>query len=279
MSEIVEALALVAGNPATCAAIGSVQLFIAIAALLIAAHVAAQMVVTRWYRSRWPLAPAGGRERQIFDRAVRMAGMASLPRLRISDGVAGACTVGFWRPDICVSPALAEALDDDELEAVLLHELAHAARRDVLGAALLLFGGWSAVSLVSSAWIFAPALATDAWHVGAIRSRLLMAVAITAFVCLRFLVAVPGRLLRELTCDDLAVRWSGKPLALAAALVKVARMEPAAHLGTSGFAHHEVFTLRRVRRLIDYRSPRPRLALQRAASMLAVGALVALAMS
>ena len=41
-------------------------------------------------------------------------------------------TVGFWRPVVLVSQGLLDALDRDELEAVLAHEEGHVARRDNL---------------------------------------------------------------------------------------------------------------------------------------------------
>jgi beta-lactamase regulating signal transducer with metallopeptidase domain len=53
--------------------------------------------------------------------------------LVISDRVPTAAMLGFGRPIVAVPPAWLDRLSDAELDAVLLHELAHAERRDDLG--------------------------------------------------------------------------------------------------------------------------------------------------
>jgi heat shock protein HtpX len=195
--------------------------------------------------------------------------MRRAPALRIGHDVPGACAIGFWRADICISSTLAGSLDDDELETVLLHELAHAARRDVLGSALFHFGAWTATLLTAAGLI----LPINEAHPGADRTRLFMLTALISFVLVRFLVTVPGRFLRELTCDDLAVRWSGDPLALASALTKVSRFDPTGGVARSGIGHREAFTIRRIRRLVDYRPAHTRHALQRAAAVATMAAM------
>jgi len=50
--------------------------------------------------------------------------------LRISDGTAGACVVGFVRPTILVGCRLASTLGDTALDQIVLHEHAHVVRRD-----------------------------------------------------------------------------------------------------------------------------------------------------
>ncbi len=50
--------------------------------------------------------------------------------LRISEGLAGACAVGFRRPVIVVGRTLVERLDDAALDQVVMHEYAHLARYD-----------------------------------------------------------------------------------------------------------------------------------------------------
>ncbi|HVS32560.1 MAG TPA: M56 family metallopeptidase [Thermoanaerobaculia bacterium] len=279
MREIIEGLAMLAGNPLSCSAIRSVQLFGAVCAVIVAAHAAFQLVLTRRLRAAWEIAPASEtRLQRIFEKAVRRSGLRRVPALRMAGRGAGACTIGFWRPDICVSPALAAQLDDDEMESVLLHELAHAARRDTMGASLLLFGGWAAVFLASTGYVLAERLGADTFHLGAVWSRLLIGAAIAIFMAIRFVVTVPGKFLRELTCDDMAVRVSGNPLALAAALIKASAPErhgDRAGTVASWFAGEQSFVLHRIRRLLEYEPPRIRLAVQRAASALTLLAVFA----
>lgn len=62
----------------------------------------------------WPAARAAGRRCD----------------LRISDRVAGACVAGLGRPAILLPPALLDALPNEELDQIILHERAHVARYD-----------------------------------------------------------------------------------------------------------------------------------------------------
>lgn len=60
------------------------------------------------------------------------AGLPVMPRVADLGGRPAAFTVGLVRPRIAVSPAVVDALTDTELDALLLHEAAHARRRDPL---------------------------------------------------------------------------------------------------------------------------------------------------
>jgi beta-lactamase regulating signal transducer with metallopeptidase domain len=71
-----------------------------------------------------------------------LAGLPAAPPLWLADG-AGVFVEGLVRPRIVLSRRLAEALDDRELEAVLLHELVHVRRHDGLWA----LAGATAVAL------------------------------------------------------------------------------------------------------------------------------------
>jgi beta-lactamase regulating signal transducer with metallopeptidase domain len=51
-------------------------------------------------------------------------------RVCVSSRIRGACAVGFRRPSILVSTDLVATLDDEALEAIILHEHAHLQRRD-----------------------------------------------------------------------------------------------------------------------------------------------------
>ncbi|HYU16630.1 MAG TPA: M48 family metalloprotease [Candidatus Acidoferrum sp.] len=99
-----------------------------------------------------------------------------------------AALAGLWRSQILVSRGLLEVLDDDELDAVVAHELAHHVR----GGNLRMLGLW----LVRSAQAHSPA----------------------ALLLFRQIVEM-----QELTCDALAARMTGAPAALASALLKSRR--------------------------------------------------------
>ena len=51
-------------------------------------------------------------------------------RVCVSDDIRGACAVGYLRPRILISSALIASLDDEAVEAILLHEYAHLQRYD-----------------------------------------------------------------------------------------------------------------------------------------------------
>jgi Zn-dependent protease with chaperone function len=93
---------------------------------------------------------------------------------------------GLWRPRILLSTWTLDHLDRRELEAVLAHELGHIARRDYLAV-------WLS-TVLRDAFCYLP----------------------TSWAAHRQLSTE-----KELACDDLAVRVTGRPLALASALAKV----------------------------------------------------------
>lgn len=93
---------------------------------------------------------------------------------------------GLWRPVILLSTWTLDHLDRRELEAVLAHEIGHIARRDYLAA-------WFA-TVLRDAFCYLP----------------------TSWAAYRQLQRE-----KELACDDLAVRITRRPLALASALAKV----------------------------------------------------------
>ena len=97
-----------------------------------------------------------------------------------------AFTCGFLRPTILLASWMVEHLDRRELEAVLAHELEHVARHDY-------FVTWLAMVL-RDAFFYLP----------------------TSQVAYRQIQRE-----KELACDDLAVRVTQRPLALASALTKV----------------------------------------------------------
>jgi Zn-dependent protease with chaperone function len=109
------------------------------------------------------------------------------PRVRLCSSLGPiAFTYGWFRPTLVLSRWMVRTLDEQELETVLAHELAHHARRDPL---LI----WWAL-LLRDAFCYLPT------------SRL-------AYRQLRDA--------QELACDDLATEVTGQPIELASALTKV----------------------------------------------------------
>jgi beta-lactamase regulating signal transducer with metallopeptidase domain len=119
--------------------------------------------------------------------ALRVGPLRQAPRIRLcaSDRPL-ALTYGVFRPTILLSTWMLLHLDQQEREAVLVHELGHIARRDYL---LVLIA-----TLLRDAFFYLPT------------SRM----AYQQF-----------QREKELACDELAVRTTRRPLALASALTKV----------------------------------------------------------
>src|SRR5262245_48422318 len=67
-------------------------------------------------------------------------------RLMVSDEVASAAVLGYWRPVIAVAPSVVGHLAADDLDRIVIHEWAHVRRRDdlaqALQAALQIAAGW-----------------------------------------------------------------------------------------------------------------------------------------
>ena len=114
---------------------------------------------------------------------------------------------------VVVSDTLLELLDDDELEGVLAHELAHLKNRDVT----VMLLGQSVASIVGIAVFWLVALADDSfvatvvgWTVSSVVQTLVMV----------FVLAISRY--REYVADEDAVAYTGDPEALGRALAKIA---------------------------------------------------------
>jgi beta-lactamase regulating signal transducer with metallopeptidase domain len=130
--------------------------------------------------------PAPAQVRASLRRAVRRGLVDAAPVVRAA-AVASPQVAGWWRPWLLVPHGLAARLAPAELEAVLLHELAHVRRGDLR---------WNLLQrLVLSLLWFHPV----AWRLQAGLARE-----------------------RERCCDALAVRHGASRVALARALVKLA---------------------------------------------------------
>ncbi|MDA8235262.1 MAG: M56 family metallopeptidase [Clostridia bacterium] len=131
---------------------------------------------------------------RIIESAQNLAykGKIEIPQIVVTPYLFGqAFTFGYRKPVIVLSQGLIDNLDDEELEAVLAHELAHIIRKD----AIL---NWIAVFL-RDLMFFAP---------------------VTYWVYNYFADE------NEKASDDITLQLTDKPLAFAAALIKVWKLSP-----------------------------------------------------
>lgn len=154
------------------------------------------------------------------------------PSLQVREAdLDGPQVIGFWRPRLLVPRRFTERLSPEERQAVLLHELAHAARRDF---------GWNLLQrLVLAALWFHPA----AWS-----------------LCRHL------RREREVRCDALAVDRGASPGALARALVRLAEDRSATGLAMALTSRSDLSV--RLHRLLDAGAGRPETPLIRSTALL-----------
>ncbi len=169
--------------------------------------------VGRLKRLSQPLEPARAARLGMW----RTARPRRRPRLHVSSEARGACALGFLRPIILVSRPLVEALDDDDLDEIVMHECAHLERYDdwtqLLQAAVTAVAGWH------------PAIA---------------------------FVGRGIRFEREAACDDRVVARTGAPRDYARSLVEAAALGGEPGLSAiPGVCAARSALRRRVHRLLD----------------------------
>jgi len=151
-------------------------------------------------------------------RSVAAALEVPAPVIGVVDGCrGGAYVVGTRNPLLVVDRDLLDGLDDDELEGVLAHELAHVRRRDTPVA--------TALGVVRDLMFFVPG---GGWAVRQLHRE------------------------RELAADQLAVRITGRPGALASGLLKVLDGAPGGAIPCAALAPSGS-VVDRVRVLVDDR--------------------------
>lgn len=162
--------------------------------------------------------------RTLFVRLRRRAGVTERARLLLSDRDGSPYVVGGLHPRVVLPRRAVRELEDDELEALLAHELGHIRRRDDL---------WIRAERVMRALLFFHPLA---WR--AVRSL---------------------RGLAELDADARAVATTGRPDALASCLTSVATwlVTPAAGRVVPAMAQPRSMLGRRVRCLLSDTPTRP----------------------
>jgi len=171
-----------------------IEPFVVSAWLLGVAALAGWHLLGWWRLRRWTkddLAPASAVWQERFQCLVERLEITTTVVLRFSHRVDVPMVVGWLRPVVLVPASLLGGLPAEQLELILLHELAHVRRFDYLvnllqiGAETLLF--------------FHPA----AWWIGAVVRRE-----------------------REHCCDDLVVSRGGSALVYARALLQLEEMRP-----------------------------------------------------
>jgi heat shock protein HtpX len=115
---------------------------------------------------------------------------------------------------VCVTTALLDTLDDEELEGVLAHELAHIKNRDVAVMTIASFLSTIAFLIVRWGWLFGGRGRNQAPLIVAIIVSLL--VWVISFLLIRALSRY-----REFAADRGAAAITGNPSALASALMKI----------------------------------------------------------
>lgn len=253
--------------PGTCGA--PVDVLRALTLLLCAAggaRIWAQRAADRRLRRR---SPVYGRDEfpalyGLYREAGARVGLERLPPLhRHADEDPLAFTTGCFRPAVFLAPALVRSLGEDELRAVLVHELVHVRRRDNLRAllgGLLPIGALVVVLQVAALY----ALSRVEQKLGFAHAGLIAAAVVALLWTFRSIAWPRVVFRRELSCDDRVVEALQSPLVVAASLVQVWRLQRALPRRRGARLVHALPLLRggpsveeRVRRLIDYR-PAPR---------------------
>lgn len=171
--------------------------------------------------SLFPISSHPGLHQHLVTVAARCK--APLPRIAITPHLEPvALTCGVRHPTIIISQGMLRQFSQAELEAVLTHELAHVVRRDNL---------WN-------------------WLIALLRDTLFFFP--TSHLAWRQIV-----IFQEKACDDLTIRWTGRPLDLARSLVKFCQHSPIRHMVcseglflTNRFLRRESFVERRIERII-----------------------------
>jgi beta-lactamase regulating signal transducer with metallopeptidase domain/Flp pilus assembly secretin CpaC len=202
------------------------------ASWLLVVSVAVSFVLLGWLLVRWwqitrQVRRAANSERltELADAAQESLGMKFNVQVKLTTNSMSPAVCGLFRPAILISQSLAENFSDEQLRAVLLHELIHLRRRDVwvnfFQALLQIFYWWHPLVWLANARI---------------------------------------RRVREEAVDDavmLALRDEAE--SYAPTLLEVAKLalnRPLVSLGLVGIMESRHALRQRIERLVDFRAPR-----------------------
>ncbi|PSP80997.1 zinc metalloprotease HtpX [Halobacteriales archaeon QS_4_69_225] len=155
----------------------------------------------------------------LHDRVGRLSQQADLPKpdVAVADSRTPNAFATGRSPDsavVCVTTGLLDALDSEELEGVLAHELAHVKNRDVAVMTIASFLSTIAFLVVRFGWLFGGRNRNGAPVVVAIVVSLV--VWVVSFLLIRALSRY-----REFAADSGAATITGQPSALASALATI----------------------------------------------------------
>ncbi len=202
------------------------------AAWLLMASATVSLFLLGWLLVRWwqitrdiRRAKTSGRLIALTDEAQRFAGTKFKVQVRLTRNPMSPAVCGLFRPAILIPQSLLESFSDEQLRAVLLHELIHLRRRDVwlnfVQALLQIFYWWHPLVWLANSRI---------------------------------------RRVREEAVDDavmLALREDAE--SYAPTLLEVAKLalnRPLASLGLVGILESRHALRQRIERLVDFRPPR-----------------------
>ncbi|WP_435126172.1 zinc metalloprotease HtpX [Halobaculum sp. D14] len=157
---------------------------------------------------------------ELHATVTRLSQQADLPKPKVAvadSRVPNAFATGRSQKSsaVCVTTGLLHALDDDELEGVLAHELAHVKNRDVMVMTIASFLSTIAFIVVRWGWLFTGG--RDRQNGGALAA---IAVSLVVWVVSFLLIRALSRY-REFAADRGGAAISGKPGALASALLTI----------------------------------------------------------
>ncbi|WP_338674384.1 zinc metalloprotease HtpX [Streptomyces sp. SCSIO 30461] len=183
-----------------------------------------------WFSDRIAAQAMGAREvtpeqapelHGVVDRVCALADMPK-PRVAIADSdVPNAFATGRSEKTalICASTGLLRRLEPEELEGVLAHELSHVAHRDVVVMTIASFLGVLSGVMIR-VWLYS-GLGRNSRDASTAVAALVIPLVSAAVYVVSFLLTRLLSRYRELSADRAAALLTGRPSALASALVKV----------------------------------------------------------
>ncbi len=158
---------------------------------------------------------------QLHDSITRLSRQADLPKptVAVTDSrVPNAFATGRNQKNavVCVTTGIMNTLDDEELEGVLAHELSHIKNRDMMVMTVASFLSTLAFIVVRWGWLF------SGGGEGRNQAPIWVAIVVSLLVwVISFLLIRALSRYREYTADRGAASITGKPSALASALMKI----------------------------------------------------------
>ncbi|NIR47289.1 M56 family metallopeptidase [candidate division KSB1 bacterium] len=261
--ELLANVKILLGDLTHCFAVDRLRIFSLILAAIFGIKIILHHLIYHRLKMNFPEYSASEHPtlRQVFSDAVQKVSLKRVPRLhQFRNQNPLVFAIGTFRPMIFLAPALLKHLTRNELEAVLVHELAHIKHRDT-------FLKW----LLELALVAIPLLVVVLFAFNFVFSGFSSQLAFWGSMILvllfRGVIWKQIIFLRELACDDQSVKADADPVNLASSLVKVCQTAKA--LPTKRWGNGLVFAQTliptfsklefRIQRLLSYKTPRFRM--------------------